>query len=711
MFRIVSASATRFNQGRCSNGGATSRIYKNVRCYSKENQRSELCPPPPPPKGPSTGIGMTIGVLALAGGAVIGYAKYDPDFRTILTEYVPFTDEVIKVVFQEEKTFMEYIREIFDSLTGSGDGAHSHHQPVKEVPKDYHPPSPLFPGVVKEIKEEEVKYNEIRLESKDKDTPEPLIEIVDPKPPEMPLPPDHPKNLVDIERDINNAASQAVKAYNTAIYALKNYMMDVDDFVENSVDKIDPSIWSSLKVKAIAKEEAITKAEDEAAVAMRNLKKLKDLITRNASLTEDVKDQAIRNLNKVSEDIATAKRELEAEKKMSNIADKYWNKVSDARQTFADELKILFPNMDLSQKKIGISEGDLDLFIIQAMSKVMFYQKELYRMETLGDERLGKAVDAARKGGLEVLTTEQVCKEMDKSRRKIEEEFQKKCLKLRKDSEHELRLQLKLQSEAFADHLNDAVKTRELELERKLTRAFDEQLTEERCKFKTQVAGMIGRLRGLDGAIKARTEADKAAHQAQVLWSACQALYKSIKVGCPGLPWTDQLRPLEPEITAVESAAAENDELVKVVVQGIPEVAKNRGVYPEDALRERFIKVEKMASRLSLVPEAGGRLHMYLLSFLQSMLLVKAANPIPQSELNDEKTDFTNLSTNEIFQRARYWLDRGDFAQTLKYMNLLSGAPRVISKEWMEEARILLETQQAANTLMAHAAASGLIYL
>ncbi|XP_071050130.1 MICOS complex subunit Mic60 isoform X2 [Onthophagus taurus] len=672
MFRIVSASATRFNQGRCSNGGATSRIYKNVRCYSKENQRSELCPPPPPPKGPSTGIGMTIGVLALAGGAVIGYAKYDPDFRTILTEYVPFTDEVIKVVFQEEKTFMEYIREIFDSLTGSGDGAHSHHQPVKEVPKDYH---------------------------------------LDPKPPEMPLPPDHPKNLVDIERDINNAASQAVKAYNTAIYALKNYMMDVDDFVENSVDKIDPSIWSSLKVKAIAKEEAITKAEDEAAVAMRNLKKLKDLITRNASLTEDVKDQAIRNLNKVSEDIATAKRELEAEKKMSNIADKYWNKVSDARQTFADELKILFPNMDLSQKKIGISEGDLDLFIIQAMSKVMFYQKELYRMETLGDERLGKAVDAARKGGLEVLTTEQVCKEMDKSRRKIEEEFQKKCLKLRKDSEHELRLQLKLQSEAFADHLNDAVKTRELELERKLTRAFDEQLTEERCKFKTQVAGMIGRLRGLDGAIKARTEADKAAHQAQVLWSACQALYKSIKVGCPGLPWTDQLRPLEPEITAVESAAAENDELVKVVVQGIPEVAKNRGVYPEDALRERFIKVEKMASRLSLVPEAGGRLHMYLLSFLQSMLLVKAANPIPQSELNDEKTDFTNLSTNEIFQRARYWLDRGDFAQTLKYMNLLSGAPRVISKEWMEEARILLETQQAANTLMAHAAASGLIYL
>lgn len=47
----------------------------------------------------------------------------------------------------------------------------------------------------------------------------------------------------------------------------------------------------------------------------------------------------------------------------------------------------------------------------------------------------------------------------------------------------------------------------------------------------------------------------------------------------------------------------------------------------------------------------------------------------------------------------------------LKYMNLLDGAPRKVSSEWLKETRLLLETQQAANTLMAHAAASGLLYL
>lgn len=99
--------------------------------------------------------------------------------------------------------------------------------------------------------------------------------------------------------------------------------------------------------------------------------------------------------------------------------------------------------------------------------------------------------------------------------------------------------------------------------------------------------------------------------------------------------------------------SAPSDELVKVVIDGIPAKAKARGVFPEDALRERFLKVEKVARELSLVPEGGGRLPLYFLSYLQSMLLLKSANPIPQSELNDEKVNFSKLTNNEILQRAR----------------------------------------------------------
>lgn len=93
---------------------------------------------------------------------------------------------------------------------------------------------------------------------------------------------------------------------------------------------------------------------------------------------------------------------------------------------------------------------------------------------------------------------------------------------------------------------------------------------------------------------------------------------------------------------------------MRVILNGIPQIARDRGVYPEDALRERFIKVEKIARDLALVPEQGARLHIYILSYIQSLLLLKAASPIPQAELNDEAVDFKKLSTNEILQRARY---------------------------------------------------------
>jgi hypothetical protein len=64
-----------------------------------------------------------------------------------------------------------------------------------------------------------------------------------------------------------------------------------------------------------------------------------------------------------------------------------------------------------------------------------------------------------------------------------------------------------------------------------------------------------------------------------------------------------------------------------------------------------------------------------------------------------------------FFSNFRYWMDRGDFSMTLRYMNLLKGAARSVAQDWINETRILLETQQAANTLMAHAAASGLLHV
>lgn len=95
------------------------------------------------------------------------------------------------------------------------------------------------------------------------------------------------------------------------------------------------------------------------------------------------------------------------------------------------------------------------------------------------------------------------------------------------------------------------------------------------------------------------------------------------------------------------------DPLVSAVVQAIPAEARNRGVYPEIALRERFLKVERTARTVALIPDEGASLPRYFISFLQSFLLFRSVNPIPSHELNDEPVNIAQLDTYDILERAR----------------------------------------------------------
>lgn len=149
-----------------------------------------------------------------------------------------------------------------------------------------------------------------------------------------------------------------------------------------------------------------------------------------------------------------------------------------------------------------------------------------------------------------------------------------------------------------------------------------------------------------------RADAEKSAYQAQSLWAACQTLWSSVREGEPGKSWRVALRPLKNEIKAVGSSA-EGDELVSVVLNTLPETARDRGVFPEEALRERFANVDRVARRLALVPYEGASLPVYLLSFIQAALIARPSETISQAELEDKEFDFSQLDTYEILNRAR----------------------------------------------------------
>ncbi|XP_060528619.1 MICOS complex subunit Mic60 isoform X1 [Cylas formicarius] len=656
--------------------------------------------PSPTSKGSGRKVLLTLGTLTIAGGATIAYAEYDPHFRNKLKHYLPFTEPVFKTL--EDVSLSKLYDSTKELIAGAVDGGEKPESEEKNaitVPKEKKAP-------IVTIEKGLEKAQEMKVERKNKIKTQAKVDI------DTVVEPTSDRNVADLERKLNVVAGEALKAYASAIGALSNYNHDVERVIDEAVDESDPAKWETLREQNKTKRESINRARTKASEAVAAINELKEFVSRKDFPGSEVQRSEIQNkISKVQSEVQGAASRFESELKRGRVAETYWDKVEKARKHFSEELEILFPNVDLEKRKLAVNEDELDLFLLHAYNNVLFYQKELAKVETLLRNAVEGALQAARLGDQEPLVGARVLEAVERERRKLAAHFQQQVLKLRKESESELRNQLKRQSQTFNDHLGDAVGVRGAEIERQLALKFDEALEAERLRFKTQLAAITGKLRGLDDAVKARNEADSASKQAQVLWSACQSLSRTIRAGLPGIPWKEQIRPLEPELRAVLRAAATNDELVSVVVETIPREARERGVYPEDALRERFLEVAKTARQVALVPAEGAALPVHILSYLESLLLIKSANPITSGELKDEPTDYGDLDTNDILQRARFWLDRGDFAQTLKYMNLLRGAPRRVASQWMKEARILLEAQQAANTLMAHAASSGLVYL
>lgn len=652
------------------------------------------------------GFGKILIIIAplAATGGVVAYAKYDNEFRKTLTQNVPGAEPFLKVVLQEVDPLAgvkQKYKDLSTTVTGFFGGN-------AEKPDE----KPLTKPKKSEVTETKTPYSQKPKpapKSEQKAAPEQKSTPVKVTPTAVGI---IPSDILELEKAIESAAALAVDEYHKAIKVLKAYNEDITKVVDIAIEKIDTTAWASLKNKTGARDNIVENAENAARNALSKIDQCQNALSKSAGNISHEKMEAIRDkIKTLTDHINGVKNELYKTKDASALSEKYWKNVESARNYFIDEIEAIFPGVDLTAKKLNLSKDDLDLFITHAYSHVLAYQKELQRLQLDGEMRLKRAIEALRGDDQTESVKAQLEFYVEKERRNLALENQKKISKIKADSEKELRQQLKRQTEAHVDHINDALSQKETELRRTFTRELDEKITTEKAAYKLQLASMLGKLKGMEAALKARAESEKCAHQAQSLWAACQALWASVRAGEPGVHWQQKLRPLINEIKAVSKAAAEGDELVAVVLQNLPHEALNRGVYPEDALRERFLNVERVARKVALVPAEGASLPVYLLSYIQSFLIMRPDNPISNDELQDKPIDFSKLDTYDILNRARYFLDRGDLTQSLKYMNLLQGAPRKVARDWLKEARLLLETQQAANTLMAHAAASGLLYL
>lgn len=72
------------------------------------------------------------------------------------------------------------------------------------------------------------------------------------------------------------------------------------------------------------------------------------------------------------------------------------------------------------------------------------------------------------------------------------------------------------------------------------------------------------------------------------------------------------------------------------------------------------------------------------------------------------RIDPKRMDTNEILDRAKYFLQRNDLKSTVRLMQLLGGEAARVAHDWIKDTRMHLETKMIAEALVAHSTINGI---
>lgn len=190
----------------------------------------------------------------------------------------------------------------------------------------------------------------------------------------------------------------------------------------------------------------------------------------------------------------------------------------------------------------------------------------------------------------------------------------------------------------------------------------------------------------------------------QNLRAACDSLSNALRLA-NSKPDPDQRYFFGNEVDALRKAAKE-DQFTLLMLEMIPQEAlkPGGGIQSEAGLKERFRKVKRICKRVALVPQTGGGLGTYAMSYLQSLLTFKASW-LTQNVDNSE-TDPSKLDNLDLLQQASVHLHRGELEEAVRYVNQLQGEARRVAHDWLIDARLFLETRQTVQLVLCHMAAT-----
>lgn len=690
---------------------------KVVSAASVGSEQHASEPPPQPSKRGGGVLWKLIGLSIVGAGGAVGYCWYDENFRKSVEDRVPYAKQVFDNIFEylpAPKSTQpvplpptKHPQPVKESKSTS---AVKHESEQKTTATDEPAAQKSVPSK-EEAEETELKQSKLK-EKERRDQAVKLRET------------EEAAENTDLEGLLEKLLSSARNSVAAAVATLMSAASMVQEHTEQIRRAMEISgrtdDWRQAHSMRPLQSEVILMSDSAAQFAKSDLDQLRSAVTDARSRKSTQKNQALLptedELSKLNYDLSLAVSKLNKAKSEEKIVLDYRGRVKQGRDQFRKELESVVPDVKIGPRldEGQLSADELNSLIAHAHRRIEQLEKQLAEQRTAEQQRVNTALGQLRDEN-QSLAEERLTHEKEQMHAELERLKRQWVEESEVERERELRSRLSRQAAAHDDHVKEVLRVQQHELQT----AFDVRLAglvdRERVALQQKVAGWTGRMHGIDKALADRAEMDKTARRAQELWLACQTLHSVITDGDPdakgAAAWEDRLRPLRPELDAITAALSESSELVSTVVGAVPETAVSRGVWTEAALAERFARVRSVARRVALVDESsGGSLFRYLVSYVMSVFVVRthaeaAARP---DDDDSEELDADELTVFELVDRAADALERGNLDQAVRYVNQLRGESRRVASDWLTEARLLLETRQAAEVLVSFAVANSL---
>jgi MICOS complex subunit MIC60 len=234
--------------------------------------------------------------------------------------------------------------------------------------------------------------------------------------------------------------------------------------------------------------------------------------------------------------------------------------------------------------------------------------------------------------------------------------------------------------------------------DQKLQNQLLEQAIDLKHQFAKQVkesvenerSGRLGKLDQLSSAVRELEKLTTGWNDVVDTNLRTQQLHVAVEAVRASLNDSEHPRPFVRELVALREIAS-NDEVVNAAIASINPSAYQRGVSSPSQLIDRFRRVASEVRKASLLPDDAG-----VASHASSWVLSKVMFKKEGLAAGDD--------VESILTRTQTYLEEGDLDRATRELNGLTGWAKTLSRDWLAEARKVLEVQQALDVSISHEA-------